>query len=157
MPSRPTGFRSALLSASVPAVLTIAVALAAACQNANTMTAPAGTASPVSANLAGAWSGSFQPYDSGCGGTSASASFQQTGSAVTGSLKTSDCGVAGYFRGTLQGNTLLGTLEMQGCTGGGVSGTIEGARLSLTIGDMTKPLVTGDTPRMSGGAVLLSR
>ena len=120
------------------------------------MTAPPPASSPASATVAGAWTGSFQAYDSGCGGSSASATFQQTGSAVTGSLKTSDCGVAGYFRGTLQGNTLLGTLEMQGCTGGGVSGTIEGTH-SLTIGDMTKPLVTGDTPRMSGGAVVLRR
>ncbi len=140
-------------------VLSSSVALAAlACQNSNSVTGPPnGTVAPAS-SIAGSWSGTFQPDDSAaCGGSSASATFQQDGSRVTGNLRTSDCGVSGYFKGTLMGDTLVGSIAMQGCIGGGVSGTVSGSAISLSIGDLTKPLVTGQTPVMTGGQVTLSR
>jgi hypothetical protein len=139
--------------------ISISLAVAAlACQNSNSVTGPpSGNATPA-ASIAGSWNGSFQPDDSmTCGGSSASATFQQDGSQVTGNLRTSDCGVSGYFKGTLMGSTLVGSVKMDGCVGGGVSGTVSGSAISLSIGDLTKPLVTGDTPVMTGGIVTLSR
>ena len=145
--------------ALVRIAISISIALAAlACQNSNSVTGPpSGNATPV-ASIAGSWNGSFQPDDSrACGNSSASATFQQDGSGVTGTLRTSDCGVSGYFKGTLMGDTLIGSLSMEGCIGGGVSGTVSRSTISLSIGDLTKPLVTGDTPVMTGGIVTLSR
>ncbi len=139
--------------------ISVSVALAAlACQNSNSVTGPpSGNATPAS-SVAGSWSGTFQPNDSvTCSGSSAAATFQQDGSRVTGNLRTSDCGVSGYFKGTLMGNTLVGSIAMDGCVGGGVSGTVSGSAISLSIGDLTKPLITGETPVMTGGQVTLSR
>jgi hypothetical protein len=141
-----------------PALL-LTVALAAlACQNSNSVTGPANNVAAPAGNVTGTWSGTFQSYDpSGCGSSTASATFQQVGATITGKLVTSSCGVSGAFEGTLQGNMLLGSIKMDGCVGGGVSGTMNGSALSLTVGDLTKPLVTFDKPVMLGGAVTLSR
>jgi hypothetical protein len=94
---------------------------------------------------------------SSCGGSTATATFQQVGTTVTGNITTSYCGVSGLFKGTLQGNLLTGRIAMEGCVGGGVSGTLNGSQLSLSIGDLTKPLVTGETPVMLGGVATLGR
>jgi hypothetical protein len=138
--------------------ISLNVALATlACQNASSVTGPGGGVSPA-VSIAGSWSGTFQPDDSAtCGNSSASATFQQEGTMVTGNVKTSDCGVSGYFNGTLQGNTLIGSVKMEGCVGGQASGTVSGSQLSLAIGDLTKPLVTGEKPVMTGGVVALRR
>jgi hypothetical protein len=140
------------------ALLAIAAA-ALACQDSNMTTAPSsGTASPASTQLAGAWTGSFQVYDSTrCGNSPATATFSQNGTSLTGYITTSDCGVSGAFRGALQGTQIVGWIDMAGCTGGGVSGTFSGSRLNLTIGDLTKPLVTGNKVLLSGGAMSLGR
>jgi hypothetical protein len=145
-------------STLIRAAISVGVALAAlACQNSNSVTGPpSGTVAPAS-SIAGSWNGTFAPDSSGCGNSSASATFQQNGSQVTGSLRTSDCGIAGYFSGTLSGNMLTGSIKMDGCVGGGVSGTVNGSAMSLSIGDLTKPLITGDTPVMTGGIVTLGR
>ena len=150
-PSRP-------LRTLIRAAISASVALAAlACQNSNSVTGPPSGAVAPAASIAGSWSGSFAADGSGCGNSSASAIFQQNGSQVTGSLRTSDCGVSGYFTGTLSGNMLTGSIKMDGCVGGGVSGTVNGSAMSLSIADLTKPLVTGETPVMTGGIVTLSR
>ena len=139
------------------AALAIAAA-ALACSDSKMVTAPStGTVSTSSANVAGAWTGSFSAYESSCGASAATATFQQTGSTVTGILSTSDCGVAGAFAGTIEGNALFGAIKMQGCIGGSVSGTVTESGIALTIGDMTKPLVTGDQILMAGGVVSLHR
>jgi hypothetical protein len=139
------------------AALAIA-ATALACSDSKMVTAPTtGTGSTSSASLAGAWSGSFSAYESKCGSSAASATFQQTGSTVTGILSTSGCGVGGAFVGTIEGNSLFGNIKMQGCIGGGVSGTVTESGIALAIGDMTKPLVTGDQILMAGGVVSLHR
>jgi hypothetical protein len=147
----------------VSARLGLALAMTAlltllACQGSNTVTSPSTGTMPASANVSGTWSGSFSPNDSvRCGGSTATAVFQQSGAEITGNVSTSQCGVTGYFSGTMQGNVVMGKISMQGCTGGGVSGTVSGSQLSLSIGDLTKPLVTGDTPVMAGGIVTLHR
>jgi hypothetical protein len=139
-------------------VTSLAIALVLiGCQGSSTVTGPSTHSSPA-ANLSGTWIGTFQPYESTrCSGSSATATLQQNGSEITGLLTTSECGVAGSFKGTIDGANVLGKISMVGCTGGGVSGTINGSQLSMTIGDLTKPLVTGDTVLMAGGVVTLSR
>jgi len=142
--------------------LVLAVLLATAlaplgCQGSNSVTGPpAGTVS--SSSVAGTWSGTFMSDDLlSCGGSTATATFEQVGSTVTGNLATSSCGVSGYFKGTVQGNMLIGSIAMAGCVGGGVSGTINGSELSLSISDLTKPLITGERPVMLGGDATLRR
>jgi hypothetical protein len=119
----------------------------------------AGPSSGVAAmNLSGTWTGMFQPNDAGrCSSSAATATFQQQGTTVTGTLTTSACGVGGYFRGTIQGNMIMGKIEMAGCTGGAVTGTATASGISLSIGDLMKPLVLGDTPAMTGGSASLRR
>ena len=131
---------------------------ALACQNSNSVTGPPTSVVSPSGSVTGSWSGSYQSDDMlGCGGSTASATFQQIGATVTGNLVTSSCGVGGLFIGTLQGNTLSGKIAMEGCVGGGVYGTINGAELSLSVSDLTKPLVTFDKPVLMGGVVTLRR
>jgi len=144
----------------IPFVLVLAgsAALVAglACRGSSTVTGPSnGT---TSMNISGSWSGAFQSDDAmACGASAASATFEQVGSEITGSLQTSDCGVRGAFKATLSGNSLTGSVAMEGCTGGRFSGTVTGSSVSLSIGDLTKPLITGDQVVYSGGIVTLRR
>jgi hypothetical protein len=144
------------LSLILAVLLSIALA-PFGCQGSNSVTGPpAGTVS--SSSVAGTWSGTFMSDDLlSCGGSTATATFEQVGSTVTGNLATSSCGVSGYFKGTVQGNMLIGSIAMAGCVGGGVSGTINGSELSLSISDLTKPLITGERPVMLGGDATLRR
>jgi len=143
---------------NVTALLLTVALFPLACQNSNSVTGPSNGVAAPAGSLTGSWSGTFQSDDmSGCGGSTASATFQQVGANVTGNLVTSTCGVGGLFIGTLQGNTLSGKIAMEGCVGGGVYGTINGSELSLSVGDMTKPLVTFDKTVMTGGVVTLRR
>jgi hypothetical protein len=142
-------FQTLLLAAALPVL---------SCQNSNTMTGPPASAAAPAGNVTGAWSGTFQSDDmSGCGGSTASATFQQVGATITGNVVTSSCGVGGLFQGTLQGNMLMGKIAMEGCVGGAVSGTMNGSELSLSVSDLTKPLVTFDKPVLIGGVVTLRR
>lgn len=140
-------------------VLLVTIALVPiGCQGSNTVTGPSGGAVAPAANIAGAWSGSYQSDDlTGCGSSTATATFQQNGATVTGLVSTSSCGVTGYFKGTVQGNLLTGSVAMEGCVGGGASGTISGSELVLSIGDLTKPLITGDKVIKYGGVVTFHR
>lgn len=142
------------------AIFALALALAAsACSDSSPVTAPStGNVTTSAANVAGDWSGTFSAWDpASCSGSTASASFHQNGAAVTGILKTSQCGVAGSFKGTMHGNLLTGAIDMPGCVGGGVTGLLDGSTITLSIGDMTKPLVTDDMVIMAGGALSLHR
>jgi hypothetical protein len=139
------------------ALLAATALFALGCQGSATVTGPPLATAPA-ASMAGTWNGTFQSDDTaGCGSSSAMATFQQDGPTVTGNVSTSTCGVTGNFKGTVQGNMVLGSIAMEGCTGGGASGTINGSELVLSIGDLTKPLVTGDKPIMYGGVVRFHR
>ena len=141
-----------------PTLLLAAALAALACQNSNSVTGPSNNLASPAGNVAGSWSGTFQSDDmQGCGGSTATATFQQVGATVSGNVVTSACGVGGLFQGTLQGNTLMGKIAMEGCVGGGVSGTINGSEISLSISELTKPLVTLDKPVLMGGVVILRR
>jgi hypothetical protein len=138
-------------------LLTVVVA-PLACQNSNSVTGPASGVAAPAGNVTGSWSGTFESDDmQSCSRSTATATLQQVGATVTGNVVTSACGVGGLFQGTLQGNVLMGKIAMEGCVGGGVSGTINGSELSLSISDMTKPLVTFEKPVFAGGVVTLRR
>ncbi len=131
------------------------LALLVACKDSNMVTAPAN--SPTAAAMAGTWTGTYSPDSASCTGTTMTATFQQTGSKVTGTFQTSACGPSGAFKGTVSGNTLTGSIEMMGCTGGAVSGTVSASGLTLEINDMYRPLVTGNAVVMTGGSASLTR
>lgn len=148
------GRLSTILAIAGLAILVLAVP---GCNNGSaTVTGPA--TGVAGSNLTGSWSGAFQSDDqANCGNSSASATFQQIGSEVTGNLQTSDCGVRGYFKATISGSSVTGSVAMEGCVGGKLSGSISGSTLSLQIADLTKPLITDDRTIMSGGVVTLNR
>lgn len=126
------------------------------CDESNTFAGP--DASIGGENLAGTWAGTYQSTDSTqCAATSASATLQQTGPSVSGIFKASSCGIAGSLSGTVEGNVFVGHLGMLGCTGGAVSGTMAGSRLTLSVGEFYKPLVTGGQEVLPGGMVTLQR
>ena len=138
---------------AVAAVAALAVTLA--CKDSNAVTAP--LSSPMGASVAGTWTGTFQSDSSGCASSQLTATFTQTGSQVTGTLSGTSCGSSGAFKGTMSGNQLNGNIEMLGCSGGAVSATVSGTGLSLTVGDLTRPIVSGQQVVMYGGAASLQR
>jgi hypothetical protein len=126
------------------------------CANSDSMTGPSMGAAPAS--ISGTWSGSYMSNDpAGCGSSSATAVFLQDGATVTGNVSTSTCGVAGIFKGSVQGSMVTGAVSMAGCLGGSASGTISGSELVLSIDDLTKPRITGDKTIMYGGIVTFHR
>jgi hypothetical protein len=143
-----------VLCASMAAALSI---LVTACNESNDVAGPGPVA--VGADLSGEWSGQFDSnVPSLCtGGGQASASLTQTGNEVRGFFKASGCGISGAFRGTVHGQTVTGSVEMLGCTGGGLSGRLENGVLTIGIADFTKELVSGDAEVFPGGQVRLQR
>ena len=130
--------------------------LVLACKDSsNMMTAP--VASPAVANVAGTWTGTFHSDSNACASSQLTATFQQSGAQVTGTLSGTSCGSSGVFRGMVSGNELTGNIEMLGCSGGAVSATISGSGLSLSVGDLTRPIVSGTEVVMYGGAASLQR
>ena len=133
-----------------------ALALTLACKDSsNMMTAP--VASPAAANVAGTWTGTFHSDSNVCASSQLTATFQQNGSQVTGTISGTSCGSSGVFRGMVSGNELTGNIEMLGCSGGAVSATVSGSSLSLSVGDLTRPIVSGTEVVMYGGAASLQR
>ncbi len=127
-----------------------------ACKDSNAVTAP--VSSPMAAvNLAGTWTGTFHSDSEACASSQVTATIQQSGSQVTGTLSGTSCGPNGYVRGSVNGNQLTGTIEMVGCKGGGVSGTVSESGLSIRIGDITQRLVTEEKVVMYGGTASLRR
>lgn len=124
------------------------------CNEANTITAPA---TVPAVNLAGTWTGTFRSDSAQCAASPASATLQQQGAQVSGSFKAESCGIAGSVRGTVHGNVFAGEVNMAGCTGGAISGTIGNAGLTLSVGDFFKELVAGDREVLPGGTVTLQR
>lgn len=139
----------AILAAAVFALLPLG------CNESNTITAPAAFSG---ANLAGTWAGTYQSNDtSQCAAASASATLEQQGAQVSGIFNANSCRIGGSLSGTVQGNVFIGKVNMPGCTGGAVSGTMTDGGLTLSVGDFYKDLVTGDQEVLPGGAVTLRR
>ena len=142
--------------AAVACAAVVALMASAGCNDSNAVTSPGPMA--TGANVAGTWTGDFQSDDPAmCSGSSATASLTQQGNVVTGSFTATGCGIEGTFRGTVDGNYLTGSVNMMGCTGGAVSGTITSSGLQMTVAEFKKPLVTGDRPVYPGGSVSFSR
>jgi hypothetical protein len=111
-----------------------ATILLAGCKDSASPTEPkmAATPLPPGGNVAGAWIGTY--HDPGCD-ASAQASFEQTGSVVHGTLgATGPCGVGFEFNGTLQGNTLAGTVtDDEFHSNFSAQGILSGSTLEITI------------------------
>jgi hypothetical protein len=133
------------------------VLLTPACKDSsNSVAGPAAAPAPQM-SVTGTWSGTFQPDSTACSSSSMTATLHQDGTSVTGTLTAPSCSVAGAFIGSLNGNQLTGRIHENGCLGGGVSGTVGPSGMVLEIGDMTKPLVTGDKVWLYGGNASLHR
>jgi hypothetical protein len=133
-----------------------ALALTLACKDSSNMvTAP--EVSPAAAIVAGTWTGTFHSDSNACASSPLTAMFQQNGSQVTGTISGTSCGSSGVFKGNVSGNQLTGNIEMLGCSGGAVSATVSGSSLSLSVGDLTRPIVSGTEVVMYGGAASLQR
>lgn len=94
---------------------------------------PAPTPLPPSGSIAGAWTGTYNGISYSCD-TSVQASFGQTGPAVLGTLTaTGPCGDVFHFNGTLQGNTLSGSITDFDTIVGGAYGVLLGSTLEITF------------------------
>ena len=119
------------------------------------MTAP--VASPAVANVAGTWTGTFHSDSNAC------ASSHAHGDVPAERRPGHRHAVRHVLRqlGRLQGHgerqSADGNIEMLGCSGGAVSATISGSGLSLSVGDLTRPIVSGTEVVMYGGAASLQR
>jgi hypothetical protein len=148
--------RSATLT-GLAAALTLCLILSG-CQESNTVAGPAaGSPEVPSVNLAGTWTGTFQPDSGSCGATTVRATFTQEGASVRGNLATEACGLSGLFQASVEGYTLRGSFAMAGCTGGALSGSATASEMSFTLADLTKDLVTGQDTVLPGGIMTLRR
>ncbi|HEX4439821.1 MAG TPA: hypothetical protein VH854_07100 [Thermoanaerobaculia bacterium] len=133
----------------------VLVTSAACTDSSNTV---AGPASMASVNVSGTWTGTFHSGSGGCSAAPMTATLTQTGARVTGTVITPNCGLSsGYLKATIDGNQLTGTIGMMGCTGGAVNGTVSASQIAFSMGDLTKPLVTGDKVISPGGDASLSK
>jgi hypothetical protein len=130
--------------------------LTLACKGSSNMVS-APEVAPAAASVAGTWTGTFRSDSSACASSQITATFQQSGAQVTGTLSGTSCGTSGAFKGTMSGNQLTGNVEMLGCSGGAVAATVSGSGLSLTMADLTRPIVSGEQVVMYGGAAALQR
>jgi hypothetical protein len=148
------------LSLLVAGASAAALIAAAACSDSSNMvTGPTGTGT-ADVNVTGTWNGTFHSEAAGCSSVPVTATLTQHGTAVTGSVITSHCGLSsGYMKATISGRQLTGTIGMMGCTGGTVSGTVtaDAKQIAFTMEDLKKPLVTGDQIVAPGGDVSLSK
>jgi hypothetical protein len=132
--------------------------LASGCKDSNSVAGPSTVmAPPAAASVAGTWTGTFRPDSTLCAESPATVTLEQSGSALNGTFTTGSCGVTGRFTGMVSGKAVSGKIDMLGCTGGAVNGNVNGTAVTLSVGDLTKPLVTGDEVVMYGGTLTLHR
>lgn len=131
-----------------------ALSLAAACSDSNNVSGPAMVAAT---KVAGAWTGTYRSDSTSCPSAPVTLTLAQTGADVTGTFKGSSCGPNGVFKGRVEGSRLMGSIEMLGCSGGGVNGQVSASGLALQVGDLYRPIVSGSTVVMAGGSADLNR
>jgi len=120
------------------------VAFGSACSDSNPPTAAMPPANPTPApagDISGAWVGTYKTNDIiDCDANQvlvATATFQQNGSQVSGTLTANGpCGLGYTFGGTLQGNTLAGGIAAPGFGGGTAQGTLSGGNLTMNVFNM---------------------
>ena len=155
MPSRRTSNLSLPLAGALAAGL---IAASACNDSSNMVTSPGMGAAAV--NVSGTWTGTFHSGVPGCSAVPVVANLTQTGDKVTGSVVTTSCGLSsGHMNGMLTGHSLTGSMGMQGCTGGALSGSVNvaGNQISFSMDDLKKPLVTGDQVVAPGGDITLTK
>jgi len=139
------------------AALVAICALAVSCgKDSNTVAGPASNVNAMS--VAGTWSGTYSSNSTSCAAAPMTITIQQNGSTLTGQVATMGgvlCGPHGGLKGTISGNMVTGNIDMQGCTGGGISGQVSNGVLYLSVGDFYKTLVTAPNVVMQGGAATL--
>ena len=119
------------------------VALGSACSDSQPPTAAmAPNPTPVpGSDISGTWTGTYKTNDFiDCDANqvlAATATFQQNGSQVSGTLTANGpCGLGYTFGGTLQGNTLAGGIAAPGFGGGTAQGTLSGGSLTMNVFNM---------------------
>ena len=155
MPSR----RTSNLSLPLAGMLAAGLIAASACNDSSNMVTSPGSGA-ASVNVTGTWTGTFHSGVAGCSAVPVVANLTQTGDKVTGSVTTTSCGLSsGHLNGMLTGHSLTGSMGMQGCTGGALSGTVNvaGNQISFSMDDLKKPLVTGDQVVAPGGDITLTK
>jgi len=155
MPSR----RTSNLSLPLAGMLAAGLIAASACNDSSNMVTSPGSGA-ASVNVTGTWTGTFHSGVAGCSAVPVVANLTQSGDKVTGSVTTTSCGLSsGHLNGMLTGHSLTGSMGMQGCTGGALSGTVNvaGNQISFSMDDLKKPLVTGDQVVAPGGDITLTK
>ena len=139
---------------AVLAALATIAAFAVSCgKDSNTVASP-NTLSAMS--VAGTWSGTYSSNSTSCAAAPMTITIQQSGSTLTGQVVAEGtCAPHGGLKGSISGNMVIGNIDMQGCTGGGVSGQVSNGVLTLAVGDFYRPLVTEQQVLMQGGAATL--
>ena len=140
---------------AVLAALVTISAFAISCgKDSNTVASPGNSLNAM--RVAGTWAGSYTSNSTSCAATPMTITIQQNGSRLTGQVVSeSACAPHGALHGNVSGNMVTGNIDMQGCTGGGVSGQVSNGVLSLAVGDFYRPLVTEQQVLMQGGAATL--
>jgi len=140
--------------AVLAALATISAFAVSSCgKDSNTVASP----NTLSATrVAGTWSGTYSSNSTSCAAAPMTITIQQNGSTLTGQVVSqSSCAPSGGLKGSVSGNMVTGNIDMQGCTGGGISGNVNNGVLSLAVGDFYRPLVTEQQVLMQGGAATL--
>jgi hypothetical protein len=108
--------------------ITAVALMAVSCGDSGSPTEP-DVSAPTTANIAGAWTGTFV-------GCEAGANFAQAGVSVSGTLQTGEpCRFNFDFEGTIDGNTLSGTYTDYEIYKLGAKGTVSGSELEITLTD----------------------
>ena len=140
--------------AVLAALATISALAVVSCgKDSNTVAAPSVSAMSV----AGTWSGTFASNSASCPATPMTLTIQQSGTTLTGHVEAGgrSCAPQGNVKGTISGNMVTGNINMEGCTGGGISGNVSNGVLTLAVGDFYRPLVTEQQILMQGGSATL--
>lgn len=130
-----------------------ALAIVSCGKDSNTVAAPSVSAMSV----AGTWSGTYSSNSTSCPATPMTITIQQSGTTLTGHVVSggSACAPQGGLKGSISGNMMTGNINMEGCTGGGITGNVSNGVLTLAVGDFYRPLVTEQQVLMQGGAATL--
>src|SRR4029450_4077394 len=108
------------------------ILLGLSCNGSDAVSNPSPAMPAATVNIAGTWAGGIRERSGNCWGRPVSATLEQHGSEVSGLISADACGIRGGFFGTLSGNSLSGSVESSGCTGGRGLGRATGGALTVS-------------------------